>query len=291
MSLPENFDLNIYRKINCDLNELSNEELINHYLTYGINEGRFYKYNLPENFDLNAHKNLNNDLKFSYIKNLIENNILIKNNYNIYLINLKEREDRKNIFIKNNEYIINNLFNIFIFDAIKNNYGWIGCSLSHLYLIYYAKKNDLPYIIISEDDTLFIDDSNYINNLLSLLFNNLNEWTIFNGNPTYGEPLYNYKDESLLKFNYSNINDLLINISWGQTTNFMIYNKNSYDKMLQYDFLDPIDLYISKNFKQTTSKKYITKQINSFSNIENRFVDYDNFIDECQKYMLKNINN
>ena len=233
-----------------------------------------------------------NNIKYSHIEGLIKNNnILLNNTYNIYLINLKDREDRKNIFIKNNENIINNLFNIFIFEAVKNNYGWIGCSLSHLYLIYYAKKNNLPYIIISEDDTLFINDIQYINNLLLLLFNNLDKWSIFNGNPTYGEPLYNYKDESMLNFNYSKIDNKLIEISWGQTTNFIIYNKNSYDKILQYDFLDPIDIYISKKFKEITSIKYITKQINSFSDIENNYVDYNIYIKNCEEYMIKNIKN
>jgi arsenate reductase-like glutaredoxin family protein len=63
MNLPEDFDLNVYKNLNSDLNELNNEELINHYLTNGINEDRPYTYNLPKDFDLDSYKKLNKDLK------------------------------------------------------------------------------------------------------------------------------------------------------------------------------------------------------------------------------------
>ena len=62
MSLPEDFDLNIYRNLYGDLKELNDEQLINHYLNNGINEGRIYKNNLPEDFYLNSYRNLNSDL-------------------------------------------------------------------------------------------------------------------------------------------------------------------------------------------------------------------------------------
>jgi len=46
------FDINIYKKYN-DLKNLSNSELVNHYLTHGYNENRIYK--LPDNFDINKY--------------------------------------------------------------------------------------------------------------------------------------------------------------------------------------------------------------------------------------------
>ena len=230
-----------------------------------------------------------NNIKINYINKLINKDYINnKNKYNIYLINLENRTDRKDLFINNNNNIISKLFNINLFNAIKNDIGWIGCSLSHLYLVYYAKYNNLPYIIVSEDDTIFSTlDYELINNILLKLTNNLDDWTIYNGNPTFGEVLYN---NSIMNVSNSIIDENLINISFGQTTNFIIYNRKSYDKILSYDFSEPIDIYISKNFTQITYKNYITKQYESYSDIESKIVDYTNFILVCNNYLLGLLN-
>ena len=62
MNLPEDFNLLSYRLLNNDLKNLNDDELTNHYLIYGINEERRYKYNLPDDFDLNSYRILNSDL-------------------------------------------------------------------------------------------------------------------------------------------------------------------------------------------------------------------------------------
>ena len=302
--LPSDFNIKIYKELNNDLQDMDENELLLHYINYGINENRLYKYDLPKDFNIKIYKEFNNDLNnmsdneliIHYIKHGINenriynyskknreyiNNVIYKNNniidnitnsnnnYNIYLINLINRIDRKDNFINNN--IIKSLFNVYMFNAIKHNKGWMGCSLSHLKLIYYAKNNNLPYIIISEDDTIFLKDYDYIDSILLSLINNLDKWEIFNGNPTF-------TNINLLKCTKNSINDNLINISCGLTTNFIIYNKNIYDKMLKYNFINPIDLYISNNFIQTTSKKYISSQGCFFSDIENKIIDYNNYI-------------
>lgn len=61
--LPYDFDVNAYRILNNDLVSLNNEELIEHYLKNGINEGREYKYNLPDDFDVKSYKDLNSDIE------------------------------------------------------------------------------------------------------------------------------------------------------------------------------------------------------------------------------------
>jgi GR25 family glycosyltransferase involved in LPS biosynthesis len=76
------------------LNKLSDNELKQHYLTYGKNEGRIYKYNLPDNFDLNSYKELNSDLT-----NLSDNELKQhylkygKNEGRIYKYNLPDNFD------------------------------------------------------------------------------------------------------------------------------------------------------------------------------------------------------
>ena len=47
-------DEDIYKKIYKDLSELTDEQLKNHYLFFGINEKRFYK--IPDDFDCNIYK-------------------------------------------------------------------------------------------------------------------------------------------------------------------------------------------------------------------------------------------
>lgn len=71
---------------------------------------------------------------------------------NVFYINLEERLDRK----KHVEEQLNKLgWNYTRFNAIKNKSGRVGCSMSHLKLLLDAKKNNLPYIVIVEDDIHF----------------------------------------------------------------------------------------------------------------------------------------
>jgi len=58
--LPNDFNLSIYKKINSDLKNLSDNELIEHYFNYGKYENRIYK--LPDDFNPLLYKELNLDL-------------------------------------------------------------------------------------------------------------------------------------------------------------------------------------------------------------------------------------
>ena len=66
--LPKNFDLDIYKFSNKDLLHLSNEDLIKHYLKYGYNEDRKYKFDYD--FSLYTYYILNNDLYNLNLKEL-----------------------------------------------------------------------------------------------------------------------------------------------------------------------------------------------------------------------------
>jgi hypothetical protein len=58
--LPTDFNIDIYKKINSDLNHLTNDELINHFKQNCIKECRLYK--IPDDFCPNIYKNLYNDI-------------------------------------------------------------------------------------------------------------------------------------------------------------------------------------------------------------------------------------
>jgi glycosyl transferase family 25 len=85
---------------------------------------------------------------------------------NVYYINLDTRPDRK-------IYVENQLEKIGLqgkrFNAIRNQYGAIGCSLSHLKLILLAKENNFDHIMIIEDDIEFTKPKIFIEKLNEFL--------------------------------------------------------------------------------------------------------------------------
>lgn len=64
LKLPEDFDVNIYRKLYDDLNSFGSEELKSHYLNYGFYEGRKYRVEdlLPSDFNWINYRELYKDL-------------------------------------------------------------------------------------------------------------------------------------------------------------------------------------------------------------------------------------
>ena len=60
--LPFNFNVQIYKVLNQDLSFMNENQLISHYLNFGINEKRNYHFDLPEDFDAFEYQILNNDL-------------------------------------------------------------------------------------------------------------------------------------------------------------------------------------------------------------------------------------
>jgi hypothetical protein len=56
-------DIKIYKELNFDIKDLSDNDAINQYQTKGIYEGRICDINIPEDFDINIYKELNIDLQ------------------------------------------------------------------------------------------------------------------------------------------------------------------------------------------------------------------------------------
>ncbi len=195
--------------------------------------------------------------------------------YDLYVINLERRSDRK---LKISEMMANQkLFNISWFKACEHQKGSFGCGLSHLNLISYAKKMRLPYILVMEDDNMFIRDMNQIEAILDWLIANHDSWEIFNGNPTFwslvnGDTFYKSKYDIHYLKKYTCANNNLCYLNWGQMTNFIIYNNSVYDKMLLYMYEINnmhIDQYISIHFQQICPRNYITSQYQSTSDVSN----------------------
>ena len=74
---------------------------------------------------------------------------------NVVYINLESRTDRKTHI---EEQLKNVGFSRFErFNAIKTPNGAIGCTMSHLECLKYAREKKLTHLLIFEDDTLFLD--------------------------------------------------------------------------------------------------------------------------------------
>tara|TARA_B110000971_G_scaffold221974_1_gene272074 strand:+ start:2546 stop:3217 length:672 start_codon:yes stop_codon:yes gene_type:complete len=78
----------------------------------------------------------------------------IDNIKNVFFINLENRPDRKTHVQKElgSIGIIGNRF-----PAIKLTNGAIGCSMSHLKILEYAKESKLDHVLIVEDDIQFLN--------------------------------------------------------------------------------------------------------------------------------------
>lgn len=201
--------------------------------------------------------------------------------YNIYVINIKNRTDRW----KRIQESFSNFKSVKLIrsDAIKTKDGAVGCALSHIKLIKMAKNENIPYIIVFEDDTSV--DENFEErflNLMNYLENNLSEWDIFNGNP-------NFKNNAHLKRakpKVINGENKIFSISEFWTTNFIIYNNSVYQKIINHE-----DYYkkninrriphkthsfdvILKNIKILGMVPYISTQFDSFSNLVNKYTDF-----------------
>lgn len=183
-------------------------------------------------------------------------------NINIYIINLVKRKDKLDYILDYFKNIKN--INFIIFNAIENEIGWIGCLESHLTLVKYAFDNNLPYIIIMEDDfNLHISFSEFKNLIYKLI--NFNNIYIFNGCPSY--------TNTFIKYKYSDDNFCLAHGIL--STAFIIYYKNSYELLLNCNIQKPIDVINYNLFnKQLIYIKQFGTQKPFFSDVSNNFSDH-----------------
>lgn len=139
----------------------------------------------------------------------------IKDIKHIFYINLESRKDRKEQF----ENQMKNLgLNAVRFNAIKNNYGAIGCSLSHLTLLKYAKEKNLDHILIMEDDIMFMNPNLFVNNINNFLKNHKDFDVLLIAGNNMGD--------------YSVIDENCVKITKCQTTTGYLVKNHYFDKLI-----------------------------------------------------------
>jgi GR25 family glycosyltransferase involved in LPS biosynthesis len=198
----------------------------------------------------------------------------------IYYINLNHRTDRlenikrqlKKTKIESNK--INRISGIYMKD-----FGILGCAKSHILTLEEFIKSDKDNCLILEDDFCFTESQDLINNLIDQVFNNKIEYEVL-----------------MLSCNILNSQEteypFLIKILDGQTLSGYSVSKK-FAPILLNNFKESVflleqakvkvhplcfDIYMKR--LQPTSKWYclnprIGKQIESYSDIENKVVEYD----------------
>ncbi len=199
---------------------------------------------------------------------------------NVYCVNLEHRTDRKmNILSECDKY---NLGEVQFFKAINGNLlnvnypilkGNVGLIMSNIEIIKDAKEKNYEKILILEDDCYFTDEIKNINEYIEKL---PEDWDMFylGGNHNIG-----WLGTQPPKI----INDKIVKLHYTFTTHFVAIKNNMFDILINelQTFKSPIDvLYtnLQKKHNVYCTSECIAKQLNGYSDIENKIVDYSNMI-------------
>jgi len=205
------------------------------------------------------------------------------NNFDIiYYINLNHRKDRlENITNELNKTNIDKKKINRIPGIYMKDFGILGCAKSHCLVLEAFLKSSIEnkYCIIFEDDFQFTKDQDIINNLINNIFNDVKEFdvvmlaaNILNGQPckyNFLTKIYDAQTLSGYAVNRKFASILLNNYR----ESISLLEKEGY-KCHPYCF----DIYMKR--LQPLTKWYsinplIGKQIESYSDIENKIVNYE----------------
>jgi len=194
----------------------------------------------------------------------------------VYCINLKHRQDRKNNILS--ETIKYDLGELSFFEAFNGNdfinpykitNGNFGLIKSNIEIIKDAKNNNYKSILILEDDCYFTSEVLNADSYFEML---PDDWDMLymggNHNTHMGEAPPKKINEKIVKLHNT------------FTTHFVAINHNMYDVILErlLKFDNPIDVIyagIQKTYNVYCTSTVIAKQLNGFSDIENKIIDYD----------------
>jgi len=180
-----------------------------------------------------------------------------------YIINLKERDDRKHHII--NEVTKAPQLSYTIVEAIRDNTG--TCFASHLKCIQLAKDNKLPFVLILEDDCIFT--SNCIA-ILNAVYDELPTliWDMLYLGANLNSPATSYSKT-------------LIKLTGAYTTHAYMVHERFYDTILNLTLDVEIDVCYSKLMPEHNvfmCDPIIAYQLPSHSDIQHGFRDYNSAI-------------
>ena len=244
--------------INLDKRDDRKEMMINQFQKYKIQNFERFPAICPE---------LNENVTEDDWKNFLYNRIL-----------------NKTFFKKYSNKIFENVsfdWLISIDAKLSNLRGLVGCKISHVEVIKIAKKNNYKNVCILEDDICFISQwNNHLKlSLQSIIENNI-EFDLLYLTNNHVNP-------------YDEINDYIVRPTFGLQASGYIVNEKIYDFMINnaFDYGNEIDTFYANLQKIKSHSIYsvcpnIINQIENYSSIENRIVNYTSLsrMHTTQKY-------
>lgn len=177
-----------------------------------------------------------------------------------YIINLEDRLDRKSHILTEITKLpsISHEIVTGIRDETKT------CFQSHMKCIQLAKENKLPYILILEDDAVFIDGAN------DILCNVLNEVQQYEWDMLYlGANL----QRPTIK-----VSETLLKLTGAYTTHAYMVHERFYDTLLNLPHLYEIDMHYNELMLKHNiymCNPIIAYQLPSYSDLQNGYRDYN----------------
>jgi hypothetical protein len=182
----------------------------------------------------------------------------------IFCINLDERKDRWNVIQNFGKEVGIQIIRL---PAEKADAGWKGCGLSHAKACKIAKLLGLPWVLILEDDVMSNKERwDQFMGYLPTLWRRRDEWDYFNGGPWWlRSPRLFDKDAKLAS-------------GTSLLTHFVLYNRHLIDTIAEWvpkPEGNPVDCYLSWNFRCIFGYPHIAYQRNTVSNIRDSFADQE----------------
>lgn len=193
----------------------------------------------------------------------------------VYCINLDRRPDRYKIVTE--EFKKFDMKGVERYSAIDGNIlennspllnGELGILETHYNIIKTCKENNVKNVLIIEDDVYFTNEITLIEDYLKLV---PNDWDLlyFGGNHTYGTPPIK-------------INDKVLKLNFSVALHCVAINQSIYDAILTLLPLKKkqVDSYygqLQNGYNGYCFYPNIAKQKADFSDIQNKFVDYNNY--------------
>jgi hypothetical protein len=186
----------------------------------------------------------------------------------VYVLNLKARQDRwatlLQIWGKTN-------FALHRIEAVENKNGNLGCTLSHLKAVEYAKEHKLSQITVWEDDCIPFRTSPqnvYCRwNILEGELKECKDWLIFSG------VMDANWTKTIEKIRHPLLSESLMEVDSGFLTHFICYSSRSYDILLNElsrGISELYDTYLYRRFRPWVSVPFLATQRTNYSNISRK---------------------
>ena len=209
---------------------------------------------------------------------------------NIFYINLDTRPDRKTFF--ENQMRMIGINNAKRFNAIKHNIGAIGCSLSHLELLKYAKEQNMDHILIMEDDIMFTRPQMFLYYLNNFLTKHKNFDVLLIAGNNMGQ--------------YNRLDNFCVKITKCQTTTGYLVKSHYYDRLIQNyeEGISNLKLNSALLNKYAIDQHWTRLQLHDrwylltpltvtqkpdYSDIEKKEINYNNLMLDLEKTKLKQL--